>query len=242
MLNRAAAPALLFSFPTIDRGSPADRRPGCHGVKHDRRNPRQDAPARPAPGTGGEDGALRRLRHAGAVPGRGAQGAPAHPRAGRSVRCLAHGPDPPGGRRCGAGPGKPGAGGHPRPAGGPAALRVVHRRAGRDPRRPDGGQPRRLPAAGGQRRLQAPGPGAPASSPGRPLQRRAAVRGACLARPPGTGGGAGAGAPGAAGGADDLHAVRPRRAARPGRAAPGPRHGRRARRSRSRLHRYSRSG
>ena len=37
----------------------------------------------------------------------------------------------------------------------------------------------------------------------------------CLARPPGTGGGAGAGAPGAAGGADDLHAVRPRRAARP---------------------------
>ena len=128
-----------------------------------------------------QDGAVRRLRHAGAIRHRRAQGTPAYPRLCRAVRRLAYGPDRAAGeirqgRGCGAGAGAAGAAGHPWRCAGPAALRPVHQRRRRHPRRPDGGEFRQPSVPGGQRRLQGRGRGASARAPVGQLHHRAAGR------------------------------------------------------------------
>lgn len=87
--------------------------------------------ARAAPFARCTHGALRRLRHAGPIPGRRIEGAPAYPRRRRPLRRVPHGTD----RRAaeigknrgrGAGAGKARAGGCSRPRGRPTALRPLH--------------------------------------------------------------------------------------------------------------------
>ena len=105
---------------------------------------------------------------AGQLPRRHHRRAQAVPRVGGAVRRLAHGPGAPGRRRRRQGTGDAGAGGRARPGRRPAALRPVHRRQRRHPRRPDGHAARGRPAAGGQRRLQGrrhPPPGHPHRPP-----------------------------------------------------------------------------
>ena len=99
-------------------------------------------------------GAVRRLRHAGAVSRRHHHRAPADARRRRPVRRLAYGPGLPdragsheavARRAGGAGPGR-----HPRPEARPAALHAAAQRDRRHPRRSDGG-----PLAGPGRRRRA---------------------------------------------------------------------------------------
>ena len=120
-------------------------------------------------GLGGRMVDVRRLRAAGAVPDRHPEGAPAHARRRRPVRRQPHGPD----RRSAPvrATSRDAAAALERlvpvdiarPRRGPPALRAVHRRARRHPRRPDGGQPRRPSAARRQRRAQGGRPRASAS-------------------------------------------------------------------------------
>ena len=122
---------------------------------------------------GAQDGALRRLRDAGPVPGRHPGGAPPLPRVGGAVRRLAHGPAAARRRRRGRGAGDAGAGRLVGLAPGSSATRCSPTRR-RHPRRPDGHAPRRPSVPGRQRRLQGRRP-RPPRAPHRPaLHDRAA--------------------------------------------------------------------
>ena len=156
------------------------------------------------------DGAVRRLRDAGPVSVRDHQGARAHARRGRAVRRLPHGPGAALGsrRRGGARVARPGR--RRRSGGEPPALRAVHERARRNPRRPDGRELRRSPRPRRQRRRQGTGPPAPAGASRGPLHDRAARR-ARAARAARSAGGSGDGAARSGRGAHGLHDRRPDR-------------------------------
>ena len=123
---------------------------------------------RPAPGARRQDGAVRRLRDAGAVSRRHPEGASAHARGSGPVRRLAYGADR-AQRAVGVGSRTPlraletlvpvdivGLGA------GRQRYALLHQRARRHSRRPDGRQSRRPSAARRQRRLQGGGRGASA--------------------------------------------------------------------------------
>ena len=160
-----------------------------------------------------QDGALCRLRHAGAIRDRRAEGTPAYPRHRRPVRRLPHGPD-----RAAA---------QVRQARGRAlalerlvphdilALAPGRQRYAlftnegrRHPRRPDGGQFRRPPVSGRQRRLQGGRRGASARASLGRLRDRAPRR-PRAARAAGAEGGIGAGESLRRSAGDALHGRRP---------------------------------
>ena len=93
-----------------------------------------------APRTGRADGAIRRLRHAGAIPRRHHGRAPAHPRRRQPVRRVAYGPGGAGGRGCRRRVGAPDAGRCARPEAEPSALRAAAERGRRHRRRLHGRQ------------------------------------------------------------------------------------------------------
>ncbi len=123
-----------------------------------------------------EDGAVRRLRHAGLVSRRHHGRASPVPRGGGAVRRLAHGPGPPRRRRRRGRARDAGAGRRRRPGRRQAALRALHQRRRRHPRRPDGDAPRRRPVPRRQRRLQGGRHRAPARDDRDALPHRADAR------------------------------------------------------------------
>ena len=169
-----------------------------------RRRDAEDAAAFAARRARREDGAVRRLRHAGFVPRRHHGRAPALPRSRGVVRRLPHGPASPRRRRRRGGARDAGTGRRRRPGRRQAALRALYERRRRHPGRPDGDAPRGPSFPRRQRRLQGGRHRPPARNDCIALPHRADAR-PCAARAAGSRGGCGHRPSRAGAGAAHLH-------------------------------------